>query len=509
MRIQPGRASGGSADRAEPAAAPAPTTHAPPGIGADRLPAGFRVRLAPDTRVLADGDILVGGSPLTAMRLSPRARRYVATESGGKSVVVHDTASALLCERLLETNIGIPDLTPIAPADSQDLTVVVPVRDRAEQLDRALSGLEGLTCVVVDDASFRPERVAEVARAHGAQLLALRDNVGPAGARNRGLASVTTPFVAFVDSDVEVAGEDLLALTRHFADPHVALVGPRVAGTSRSLRPRWFERYDEFDSSLTLGRSPATVRPGAAVAWLPSACLVGRTLALEPGFDDELRVGEDVDLVWRLVGEGKQVRYDPTVEARHDSLATVTEWLGRKAFYGTGSALLGQRHGDAVAPAILMPTYAVAAALLLARRRAALPVAGVATLIGTRAVWRALPAVEGRTPVALKIAARGLGWAVRQETSLLLRHWWPAALIGACVSDRLRRAIVTALAIDAAMLLNEYRTEGVRPRPSGFLARRLDDMAYGAGLWWGSLRHRSIRALTPRRPARRSWRRMG
>jgi mycofactocin glycosyltransferase len=31
-------------------------------------------------------------------------------------------------------------------------------------------------------------------------------------------------------------------------------------------------------------------------------------------------------------------------------------------------------------------------------------------------------------------------------------------------------------------------------------ARRLEDLAYGAGLWWGALRARDPRALLPARP---------
>jgi hypothetical protein len=30
--------------------------------------------------------------------------------------------------------------------------------------------------------------------------------------------------------------------------------------------------------------------------------------------------------------------------------------------------------------------------------------------------------------------------------------------------------------------------------------RRLDDLAYGAGLWWGALKARSPRVLMPRSP---------
>src|SRR3546814_1587893 len=92
-----------------------------------------------------------------------------------------------------------------------------------------------------------------------------RSNLGPAGARNAGLAKVSTPLVAFVDSDVTVTPDALLSLAKHFTDPKVALVGPRIIGTVHTDHPRWFERYDAARSSLTLGSVPGSVRPGAAV----------------------------------------------------------------------------------------------------------------------------------------------------------------------------------------------------------------------------------------------------
>ena len=40
----------------------------------------------------------------------------------------------------------------------------------------------------------------------------------------------------------------------------------------------------------------------------------------------------------------------------------------------------------------------------------------------------------------------------------------------------------------------------VRPHLPGYLlARRLDDLAYGAGLWWGAWRHRTLEPLRPAR----------
>ena len=457
------------------------------------LPAGFRVRLAEDTMVLAEGTVLVGGSPLTSLTITDQARGF----RDRRDLTVNDRATARIADRLLATNLAFPELSTIPVPPAGDLTVVVPVRDRADQLDRCLAKLAGLTCIVVDDASVDPAAVADVVRRHGASLIPLDQNLGPARARNIGLARVGTPYVAFVDSDVEVRADSLLALLRHFADPAVVLVGPRVVGRSRRDRPRWYERYESRDSSLTLGTRSGTVRPGAGVAWLPSACLVGRTRDLGDGFDPAMRVGEDVDLVWRLTGAGHRVRYDADVEASHDTRATIRGWLGRKAFYGTGSASLARRHGSHIAPAVLSPAYALAAATVLTRHRFAMPLVAAALLRGHRAVTHVLPD-QAAAPAAARIAVRGFGWALRQESALLLRHWWPATVAAALVSRRVRRAVAAALVVDLVVVLRE--TDGL-PQSDLFghlVARRLDDLAYGAGLWWGAARTRSVVALGPR-----------
>ena len=461
------------------------------------LPLGFTVRLAPGVLRKEGGRLLVGGSPLTVLRLSDRALTLL----DQSRLTVTDRASEGLASRLLATNLAYPELKDLDSPRAEDVTVVVPVRDRDEQLDRLLRAVRPLRCIVVDDASADAGAIKTIAAQWNAELVRLSVNLGPAGARNAGLARVRSPYVAFVDSDVEISGESLLTLGRHLADPAVALVGPRVIGTARSLNPRWYERYDESFSSLELGTTPASVSPGAAVAWLPSACLIGRTGALGEGFDADLRVGEDVDLVWRLLDKGWSVRYAPEVVASHDARATLRSWLGRKAFYGSGGGALATRHGSHLAPAILTPTYAVAAVAVLLRRRWSWPVAASALAAGAVQVHRALPETEDKVALSTRLAARGLTWAVQQESALLLRHWWPVAALGVAVSSSVRRAAVSALLVDAAV--STARPGGGAPLASVLVGRRLDDLAYGAGLWFGTVRARAPRALMPRRP--RTW----
>jgi mycofactocin system glycosyltransferase len=450
------------------------------------------VRVGADVRVHDGGRTLVGGSPLRVLRLRAPAPAL----ASGQLLRVADATTAAVAERLLEANLAAPVLD--RPPEEADLTVVVPVRDRADRLDRLLGELTGLPVVVVDDASRDPGAVAAVVTRHGARLVVLDTNIGPAGARNAGLAEVATAYVAFVDSDVVVDAETLRGLSGHFADPRVAAVGPRVRGAARRDRPRRFERWDVDGLSLDLGSEPALVRPWSKVGWLPSACLLVRTGDLAPqsggAFEPGRRVAEDVDLVWRLVRRGRLVRYDPAFVARHDSRGTWRTWLGRKAFYGTGGAWLAERHGDWMAPAVLSPVPALGAAAVLAQRRWSVPGAlGAAALVRWR-LGRTLPDTPDRRRLATALTVEVGTSTVRQASHLVLRHWWPAAAAAALVSRRGRRAVGAALVWD----LLDHADVGLRRAPEAFVARRLDDLAYGAGLWWGALRARSARALVPR-----------
>lgn len=454
------------------------------------LPAGFRVRVGDDVRVHDGGRTLVGGSPLRVLRL----RAPAPVLARGTVVEVADPVTGTVADRLLAANLAAPVLPATGPA-AADLTVVVPIRDRADRLDRLLAALAGLPVVVVDDASHDPGAVARVVARHGARLVALTTNVGPAGARNAGLAHVRTAYVAFVDSDVVVDARTLRGLTGHFADPQVAAAGPRVRGLARHDRPRRFERWDVDGLSLDLGAAPALVRPWSRVGWLPSACLLVRVADLDDGaFEDGRRVGEDVDLVWRLIRRGRRVRYDPEHVATHDSRGTWATWLGRKAFYGTGGAWLARRHGDWMAPAVLSPVPAMGALALLAQRRWSVPCAVGALVLVRLRLGRTLPQTPDRSRLATSLTREVAVSTLRQGSQLLLRHWWPAAAGGVLVSRRARRAVAAALVWD----LLDHRGMPPARMPEAFVGRRLDDLAYGAGLWWGALRAGSGRVLVPK-----------
>ncbi|MEU6378998.1 mycofactocin biosynthesis glycosyltransferase MftF [Streptomyces sp. NPDC046909] len=456
------------------------------------LPQGFVVRLDRDTRVLDGGRALLGGSPVRLMRLTRRAQDLLT----GHTVEVRHRAGALLAERLLDTGMAHPVTDVLSAPEDSRCTFVVPVRDRARALDRLLTSLGGEhPVIVVDDASRRPGTVRAVAVRHGARFVPLDVNVGPAGARNAGLRLVTTPFVVFVDSDVVLPADTVPTLLKHFSDPRVAMAVPRITGLPTAVRS-WIARYEEARSSLDLGPRPAQVRPGTSVSWASTACTVARVEALSAGFDERMRVGEDVDLGWRIVKNGWRIRYEPAVHAAHEHRTRFDDWFTRKAVYGTGAHPLAERHPEFIAPAVLAPWNAAFALALLAQRRWSVPAAAAVCAMTAARTARRLRGTQQPVRLASSLTAMGAVGALSQTSALLTRHWWPLTLAGCVVSRRVRRA--TALAAVADITL-EYRNNpaGIDPLRYG-LARRLDDIAYGGGVWWSAVKGRSTRALRPR-----------
>lgn len=467
-------------------------TGAPPPAGTGELPEGFPVRLNQRARVYDGGRTVIGGAPTTAAFLTDAARRML----DGRELRVRDAGSRALAGRLLDLGMADPVVDELPPVGIGSLTVVIPVRDRPRQLDLLLHSVpDGAPVIVVDDCSTDPTAIEAAAAAHGADLVRHQANLGPAAARNTGLELVRTPYVAFVDSDVTLGPSTLTTLLRHFHDPKVALAAPRILGRSPLAGETWITRYENGRASLDLGRRPALVRPRAPVAWVPSACVVARVAALSDGFDADMRVGEDVDLVWRLARQGWRVRYEPEAAVHHENRPRLAEWWARKLDYGTGAQPLAVRHGSDVAPAVLAPWAAAFAAGVLLQRRWSLAVAALATLSTWRRITRRVGGSAQPGRIGLRLTAEGALAALSQTSALLLRHWWPAAAAGSVLSRRVRRAVMTAAVIDSAV---EYLRTDTRLDPIRFAAaRRLDDVAYGTGVWLGALRRRSLRCLLP------------
>jgi len=496
----PGTAAGLRPARAPAGAgtvSPAGARIAPP--ASRELPPGFRVVLDPPARVRDAGCVLIGGSPLRLVTLSPRAQAVVAAWRHGRRA--DGPAARSVARALLDAGLAHPRPGPGGPSP-EDVTIIVPVRDRPGSLARCLAALGPCRqVIVVDDASARPELTAQAARATGARVVYRAVNGGPAAARNTGLAHCRTPYVAFADSDCRPEPGWLTPLLAHFRDPAVGVAAPRVAADTGC--GGWLARYERARSPLDLGAREGPVVPRSRIAYVPSAALVARREALGSGFAEELRTGEDVDLIWRVYTAGWQVRYEPAAVVRHEQRGRLADWARQRRGYGTSAAPLARRHPGQLPPAVLSP-WSLAAWLLILRGRW-IPAAGV-TAAAAALLARRLPLRQRRAAESARMVLTGTALAGGQLASAVTRGWWPFALAAAACSRRARVAATAAFVLPPAV---EYLRRRPALDPFRFTAAYLaDDLAYSAGLWSGCIRGRTAAPLLPRlavtrqRPAR-------
>jgi mycofactocin glycosyltransferase len=467
-----------------------------------------RLALDPSTRLLAGGSVLLGGRPSRVLRLTPAGAKLVkAWRDGG--VVSEQPPARRLAARLIDTGLAHPMPTG-GEWTTADVAVVIPARDRADLLAACLARVgPAAEIVVVDDGSRDPRAIDTVAREGGARVLRAgggegwgggaggagggggAGGAGPAAARNAGIAATTAPLVAFVDSDVRPDDGWLEPLLGHFEDARTAAVAPRVVvPAGRGV----LAAYEAVRSPLDLGAAPGLVGSDRRIGFVPAAALLARREALVDvgGFDTALRVGEDVDLVWRLAAAGWAVRYEPTARVEHPYRGTPGAWLGQRVAYGASAGALARRHPGRLYH-VMVPTWALAPWPLLAagRPRGALLAAAVSTAV-LAARLPAVPDARCEMFAVATVAQLRVGQRVLDSAW----HAYPPLVIAAGLrSRRARRLAAGALIVSIAA---DWVQRRPRLDPARFGAlRTADDLAYATGVWLGCLRGRTAGPLIP------------
>lgn len=406
---------------------------------------------APARRYVTDGSwerfgsVLLAGSPLAIFRTTVAGTRVLESIEAGAEI-----EPSHLVDRLLDSGSIHPAIedTSSSTWSRADVTIVTP------QLGGTVLHGDRL---IVDDGS-------EPALSGASRRLEV--NSGPGAARNAGRSLVTTRLIAFVDADVDLGSGTtsaswLDAILPHFDDERIALVAPRVCG--------------ERNSPLDLGDEAARLRAGTRVAYAPAAAIVVRADAFDEigGFDERLRFGEDVDLVWRLDQTGWRCRYEPASTVWHAPRQGWVERLRQHAGYGTSAAPLALRHPESLSPVHANGWTTAAWAALVCWH----PLVAVGVVLASAAQLPAkLPGVPARRSVL--IAIDGHLRAGRQFAEAVRRVWWPIALLGAILSRRVRWAVLAAV----------LASPSTAPT----------DAAYGYGVWVGVTRHRTAIPLLPR-----------
>ncbi|HTT96099.1 MAG TPA: glycosyltransferase [Solirubrobacterales bacterium] len=519
------------------------------------MSAGASFELDAGVRRRDRGRLLIGGAPPRLIRLSEAgaaALDAILAGPGAATAGAAGTAGTRLARRLERESVIHP--LPGDGADDPEVTAIVPVLDGGERLTELVRVLaaEG-PVIVVDDGSR--DGSGERAAGAGARVIRHAAARGPAAARNAGLAAARTELVAFVDADCVLTPGWRRGLAAMLAaDPDLALLAPRVRSAPPAPRvqnappaprvrsappaprvqnappaPRVgsaplgtaigdggrapapdapigrggrlaaalrtaIARYERRASPLDLGPASSQVGPGHRVSYLPAAALLARRDALLElgGFDESMRFGEDVDLVWRLTARGGKARYVPAREVLHHPRTTLAALARQRAGYGSSAPHLRRRHGAAVAP--LRPgRHAVAVWTVAALRPRLAPVALAASVALVASRGRDRPSRLGLAALAL----RGHRDATRHLARALTREWLPLSLALAAGAPRSRRPPAVALLLGALAEAAADGTGGPAELLAALPLRALDHAAYAAGMWREMSARRELGALLP------------
>ena len=244
------------------------------------------------------------------------------------------------------------------------ISIIIPVKNRPHDIRDCLSSLEALDyprekveVIAVDDGST--DSTPQVIQAFKIKAISLRESIGASACRNLGVKEAKGDLIGFIDSDCVPHPCWLRELVPYFEERATGIVGGYVSNFySHTL----LDRYEGVKSPLNMG-SHAIRTDGARPSnfYVPSCNLIARKKAfLEAGgFQEDLHVGEDVDLCWKIRKLGYQLLYVPRGEVQHKHRNDVMPMLRRRFDYGTSEAILSLRHRDKRKMFYLPPLYSV------------------------------------------------------------------------------------------------------------------------------------------------------
>jgi GT2 family glycosyltransferase len=233
------------------------------------------------------------------------------------------------------------------------VSVVVPTRDRVDDLVHCLNALEVQTAssfevIVVDDASSDAAGVARAVSAFPRARLLRGRGRGPAAARNLGAAAARGAVVCFTDDDCRPAHRWIEALLREFARGADA-----VAGRTLSART---DPFAEASQTITNFVMDASADGHGNVAFAPTSNVACRADVFRGALFDEtypLAAGEDREWCARLRDRGVALAFAPEARVLHDQRLSLARFWKQQERYGRGASRWhrSRRHGNRLQPA--------------------------------------------------------------------------------------------------------------------------------------------------------------
>ena len=226
--------------------------------------------------------------------------------------------------------------------NTHPVSFVVPMKNSERTIGKCLDsiinqdGNHPIEIVVVDDASedASVQKVEEDSRNSKVKINLLHnlETHGRSSARNKGLEYVNSPYVAFVDSDVELPSDWLVKCVRILEKPDVACVCGRVYPDG------FFSHISGLFNVPFIAKEPLGQIHGSNI-------LCKREIIRKiGGFDVSFPDGEDVDLSFRLQQTGYEVIYTDEFTCHHRVQPSMTKLFERVYSQGKAGTLLLFKH---------------------------------------------------------------------------------------------------------------------------------------------------------------------
>lgn len=208
-------------------------------------------------------------------------------------------------------------LQPASYSSTLSLSIIIPVFKGGDFFRRCLAHVTQFAppnsevVVVVDGGTDDSWQIAED---FGIPAVRLRQNGGPARARNVGAAAATGDILFFLDADVAIGADTLNRVVDSFQrhPQFSALIG---SYDNAPGAPNFLSQYKNLLHHYT----HQTASPEASTFW--GACgAIRREVFLEMGgFDESYRQPciEDIELGYRLKQAGHRILLDRSVQVKH------------------------------------------------------------------------------------------------------------------------------------------------------------------------------------------------
>ena len=180
-------------------------------------------------------------------------------------------------------------------------------------------------------------------------------NLGFAGGYNEALKNVDAEFYALVNSDIEVTENWLKPILVTFTnEPRTVIIQPKIldyknkdyfeyAGAAGGFIDQYGYPYCRGRIFETLEKDEGQYNDNLTIFWASGACFFIRSEIFKQlnGFDGEFFAHqEEIDLCWRAINEGYNIKYNSKSIVYHVGGATLQQGNPTKTFLNFRNSLL-------------------------------------------------------------------------------------------------------------------------------------------------------------------------